>query len=125
MVGRFADSLPLSRLVRNFLYVIIDRRRTGTLPDVAEAFEIVLDERLGIVRADVKSATLNDRQQSDLQQELSRLSGKQVRCNFSYDPELIGGVVAQMVQRYTMARSARSLKLCASGWSPGKHLKQD
>ncbi len=97
VVGRFADSLPLSRLVRNFLYVIIDRRRTGTLPDVAEAFEIVLDERLGIVRADVKSAApLNDRQQSDLQQELSRLSGKQVRCNFSIDPELIGGVVARI-----------------------------
>jgi F-type H+-transporting ATPase subunit delta len=97
VIGRFADSLPLSRLVRNFLYVIIDRRRSHLLDDMADAFELALDERLGIVRADVKSAApLNDRQQSDLQQELSRVSGKQVRCEFSIDPELIGGVVARI-----------------------------
>ena len=28
--------------------------------------------------------------------ELSRLSGKQVRCDFSIDPALIGGVVARI-----------------------------
>ncbi|HYI96761.1 MAG TPA: ATP synthase F1 subunit delta [Bryobacteraceae bacterium] len=97
VVARFAESLPLSRLVRNFLYVTIDRRRSDRLADMAEAFEAALDERLGIIRADVESASpLNDRQQSDLQQELSRLSGKQVRCDFSIDPELIGGVVARI-----------------------------
>lgn len=97
VIARFADSLPLSRLVRNLLYVIIDRRRTSTLDDVADAFEIALDERLGIVRAEVKSAApLSDRQQAELQQELSRVSGKQVRCDFSIDPALIGGVVARI-----------------------------
>ena len=97
VAGRFADSLPLNRLIRNFLYVIIDRRRSGILDQIAEAFETALDERLGIVRADVKSAApLSDHQQSDLQQELSRVSGKQVRCDFSIDPALIGGVVARI-----------------------------
>jgi F-type H+-transporting ATPase subunit delta len=97
VIGRFAESLPLSRLVRNFLYVIVDRRRTDLLEDMADAFETALDERLGIVRADVKSAApLNDRQQSELQQELSRVSGKQVRLDFSIDPSLIGGVVARI-----------------------------
>jgi F-type H+-transporting ATPase subunit delta len=97
VIGRFAESLPLSRLVRNFLFVIVDRRRTDLLDDMADAFETALDERLGIIRADVKSAAaLNDRQQSELQQELSRVSGKQVRCDFSIDPSLIGGVVARI-----------------------------
>jgi F-type H+-transporting ATPase subunit delta len=97
VIGRFADSLPLSRLVRNFLYVIVDRRRTNLLDDMTDAFETALDERLGIIRADVKSAApLSGRQQSDLQQELSRVSGKQVRCDFSIDLALIGGVVARI-----------------------------
>jgi F-type H+-transporting ATPase subunit delta len=97
VVARFADSLPLSRVVRNFLFVLVDRRRTDLLNDMADAFETALDERLGIVRADVKSASpLNERQQSDLQQELSRVSGKKVRCDFSIDPALIGGVVARI-----------------------------
>lgn len=97
VVGRFAEALPLSRLVRNLIYVLIDRRRTDTLAEIGDAFEIALDERLGIVRADVKSAApLSDRQQSELQQELSRVSGRQVRCDFSIDPALIGGVVARI-----------------------------
>lgn len=97
VIGRFSDSLPLSALVRNFLYIIIDRRRTNLLHDIADAFEAALDEQMGIVRADVKSADpLDDRQQSELQQELSRVSGKQVRCDFSIDPALIGGVVARI-----------------------------
>ena len=97
VIGRFADSLPLARLIRNFLFIMVDRRRIDLLDDMADAFETALDERLGILRADVKSASpLSDRQQSDLQQELSRLSGKRVRCDFSIDPALIGGVVARI-----------------------------
>jgi len=97
VVGRLSDSISLNRLIRNFIYVILDRRRAGILNEIADAFELALDEHLGIVRADVKSAApLNERQQVDLQQELSRLSGKQVRCDFSIDPALIGGVIARI-----------------------------
>jgi F-type H+-transporting ATPase subunit delta len=97
VIARFADSLPLSRLVRNLLFILVDRRRTDLLNELADAFETALDERLGIVRAEVTSASpLNEKQQSDLQQELSRVSGKKVRCDFSIDPELIGGVVARI-----------------------------
>ena len=97
VIGRFAESLPLSRLIRNLLFVIIDRRRSDLIPDIADAFETALDERRGIVRADIKSAApLNEQQQAELQQELSRLSGKQVRGDFSTDPALIGGVVARI-----------------------------
>jgi F-type H+-transporting ATPase subunit delta len=97
VIARFADSVPFSRLVRNFIFLVIDRRRTGILHDIADAFELALDERMGIVRAEVKSAsTLSEGQQAALQQQLSRVSGKQVRCDFSIDPELIGGVTARI-----------------------------
>jgi F-type H+-transporting ATPase subunit delta len=97
VVSRLGDTIPLSRLVRNFVFVVIDHRRTHILGDMAEAFETALDERMGVVRAEVKSAApLTERQQADLQQELSRVAGKQVRCEFSIDPELIGGVVARI-----------------------------
>ena len=96
-IGRFADALPLSRLVRNFLYILVDRRRTEILGEIAEAFDTVLDERLGFVRANVTSAApLNETQQRDIEQTLSRVTGKKVRCAFSVDPELIGGVVARI-----------------------------
>jgi F-type H+-transporting ATPase subunit delta len=97
VVARFADMMPLSRIVRNFLYVIIDRRRIHILDEIADAFNVILDERLGVVRADVRSArTLTPQQQSELQSELSQISGKQVRCNYSVDEDLLGGVVAKI-----------------------------
>jgi F-type H+-transporting ATPase subunit delta len=97
LVSRFAAVIPLSRLVRNFLFVIIDRRRADLLGEIAAAFENTLDERLGFVRAEVTSAApLSAGQQSDLQQALSGVSGKNVRCAFSVNPELIGGIVARI-----------------------------
>jgi F-type H+-transporting ATPase subunit delta len=97
VVARFADTLPLSRLVRNFLYVIIDHHRVGMLGEIHEAYESVLDERLGVVRADVKSAApLDPQQQQVIARELSQVAGKQVRCTFDTDANLVGGVVARI-----------------------------
>ncbi len=97
VVNRLATTLNVSRLVRNFLFVVIDHRRTSLFSQIAEAFESVLDERLGVVRAQVTGAvTLSAEEQSNLQAELSRVAGKQVRCEFSVDPELIGGVTARI-----------------------------
>ena len=97
VMGRFAEQLGVSRLVRNFLFIIVDRRRADILDEIADAFETALDERLGFVRAEVTSAApLSDRQEAELQEALSRVAGKQVRCDFKLNPELIGGVVARI-----------------------------
>jgi F-type H+-transporting ATPase subunit delta len=97
VVARFADMIPLSLLVRNFLFVIIDRRRAAALGEIIAAFRAALDERLGLVRASVTTAApLNERQQEELQQTLTQVAGKQVRCSFEINPELIGGVVARI-----------------------------
>ncbi len=97
VVAKFAEMMPLSRIVRNFLYVLIDRRRILILDEIVDAYGVILDERLGVVRADVKSARpLSGEQQSALQVELSRISGKEVRCNYAVDEDLLGGVVAKI-----------------------------
>jgi F-type H+-transporting ATPase subunit delta len=97
VVGRFASSVPLSPFVRNFLFIVVDRRRADLLGEMAQAFEAVLDERTGVVRAEVRSAAaLNERQRSTLQEELSRVANRQVRCEFSIEPALLGGVVARI-----------------------------
>jgi F-type H+-transporting ATPase subunit delta len=97
VIARLAPAVPLSPLVRNFLFVVIDRRRGGLLGEMAAAFESALDERTGIVRVEVRSAVpLDASQQAALGQELSKIANKQVRCEFFVDPTLIGGVVARM-----------------------------
>jgi F-type H+-transporting ATPase subunit delta len=97
VIARLAEPLGLAREVRNFLYVLIDRRRIGELEDIVEAFETLLDEALGFVRADVTSAReLDAAQRASLEAQLSRLTGKRARAHFSTDPALIGGAVARV-----------------------------
>jgi len=97
VIARFASELPLTKIVRNFLYVLINRRRIGLLHDIRAAFDAEIDERSGIVRAQVTSAVpLPDPERAEMQSTLSRLTGKQVVAEFSIDQELIGGVVAKI-----------------------------
>jgi F-type H+-transporting ATPase subunit delta len=97
VVSRLAERMGLSRIVGNFLFVLIDHRRTAGLSQIIESFEVQLDQRLGFARADVTSARdLDARQQAALTEELSRLTGKRMRLKFSVDPGLIGGVVARI-----------------------------
>jgi F-type H+-transporting ATPase subunit delta len=97
VVAELARRLPLSSLTARFLYVLIDHRRVPLLGEVREAFESVVDERLGIVRVEIHSAReLTAGQRSQLLEELTRLTGKEARARFQVRDDLIGGVVARI-----------------------------
>ena len=97
VIGKICDTLKLSRVARNFLYVLIDHRRIGALEGVLHSFEIIVDERLGFARADVSSAReLTEAQRTALSAQLERMTGKHIRTRFAVDPALIGGVVARI-----------------------------
>jgi len=96
-LARIGDVLGLSKIARNFLFVLIDHHRIRALSEILETFEVVLDERLGFARAEVSSAReLNDAQRSALNQTLEQLTGKRIRMRLTVDPALIGGVVARI-----------------------------
>ncbi|HML16643.1 MAG TPA: ATP synthase F1 subunit delta [Bryobacteraceae bacterium] len=100
VLARLMGPEGISKTVRNFLFVVIDHRRIHELPNIVEAFDTLLDARLGFVRADVTSAAvLADPQRSELEAELSRLAGKKARLTFTINPSLIGGVVARVGSR--------------------------
>jgi len=97
VVGRVADLLKLSRITRNFLFVLVDHRRIPSLSDIIQTLETVVDERLGFARADIRSASeLTEPQRTALNRQLERLTGKRIRPHFSIDGTLIGGVVARI-----------------------------
>ena len=64
-------------MVRNFIFVVIDHRRVAEFSSIVTAFEALLDQRLGFVRADVFTARpLGAAQQAGLEAEISRVAGK-------------------------------------------------
>jgi F-type H+-transporting ATPase subunit delta len=92
-----AKLVQVDPAIRNFLYVVIDHRRVHDIPAMVEAFEVLLDEYLGFVRADVSSAKpLTNQQQGALEVELSRMVGKKAKLQFQIEPALVAGVVARV-----------------------------
>jgi F-type H+-transporting ATPase subunit delta len=97
VISRFSEMLGLAPIVRNFLFVLSDKRRLSALHEIIDSFDVQLDERLGYLRANVSAAGELNRSQLDaLTQKLATISGKRIRLRFEVDPKLIGGVVARM-----------------------------
>jgi F-type H+-transporting ATPase subunit delta len=96
-MGRVGGMLGLDPLIRNFLEVITTRRRVGLIPLIVNSFRAQLDERNGVVRAHVAATRpLSPEQQAELAATLGRLTGKQVLCDYTVDPALIGGLTVKI-----------------------------
>jgi F-type H+-transporting ATPase subunit delta len=121
VAGRLADLLNLSRIGRNFLFVLIDHRRIDSLSQIIQSFELIIDERLGFARADVSSAReLSETQRAALSLQLEKLTGKRIKMRLTVDESLIGGVVARIgstVYDGSLRGQLASLegRLCAEG----------
>ena len=83
----------LSGEAENFLRVLAQNDRLALLPEIREQFEVLKNEREGIVEATVESAfELTDAQLKDIVARLEKKTGRKVRPHVSVDRELIGGV---------------------------------
>jgi F-type H+-transporting ATPase subunit delta len=97
VMAKLLQSLDVADQVRNFIFIIIDHRRVQEFESIIDAYEHLIDDRLGFIRADVSSAhELNDAQRAALQTQLTRIAGREAKPRFTTDPSLLGGVVAKV-----------------------------
>ena len=89
--------LAPARQVQSLALLLLERGRIAILPAVARAFEEMCDDKLGRVRAIVKSAKpLDIASETEVRKALERRTGKKVLMTIVVDPSLIGGVIAQV-----------------------------
>jgi F-type H+-transporting ATPase subunit delta len=97
VIEKISGDLGLHRLVKNFLLVLNDHRRMNLLREAARQAGVLLDERLGFVRADVFSAApMEPKDEKLIAGKLAQITGKQVKIRITVDPDLIGGVMARV-----------------------------
>lgn len=86
-----------SKIVRNFVAVLIDNRRIHFLAPIIKQFEIELNQRMGFAEADIRTAReLTDQERRSLESHLESLTGKKVRARYSRDQSVLGGAVVQI-----------------------------
>jgi F-type H+-transporting ATPase subunit delta len=97
VMARLSGPLGLAPMVRNFVHVMIDRRRIAAFRGIREAYEEIVDARLGFVRAEVTSASgLDEEQRARIEGKLAALTGRRVRCRFGVEDDVLGGVVVRI-----------------------------
>jgi F-type H+-transporting ATPase subunit delta len=81
----------------NFLQVLLQNQRLADLNEVNKRFAQLLDERSGVVSAEVTTARpVAPSAQDALRAKLTAMTGRNVRLSFTTDEELIGGIVTRI-----------------------------
>lgn len=97
VIGKLSERMGLEPSVRNFLYLVVDHRRTEILGEIRESFRSELNQRLGIAEAHVVSARdLSDAEKKTLTAALERRTGKKIEARFDRDAALLGGAVVRV-----------------------------
>ncbi len=97
VIEKLIARLGAGRIIRNFLFVIADHRRTQLLPEIITTFQQVIRQRQGVAEAEISSAVeLSAAQKKELAASLARLTGKKIETRYSLDPALLGGAVVRI-----------------------------
>ncbi len=81
----------------NFLRVLLRNQRLAELPQVNARLALILDERAGVVSAQVTSARpVSESVKGSLEDTLAKLTRKKVRLDFTTDETLLGGIVTRI-----------------------------
>jgi F-type H+-transporting ATPase subunit delta len=97
VIDALAPRLHLAREVRNFLAVLLRHDRMSAVEEIVAAFRAEVDRRQGISNVEVISARrLDADERSQMEQQVARLAGTQVRALFREDNGLMGGAVVRI-----------------------------
>ena len=83
-----------------FLHVLADNNRLRDLVDIDGAYQGLLDQVLGRIRAQIRSAaTLSEEEAQIITAAFSRLTKKTVETSFAVETELLGGIIVEIEGR--------------------------
>ncbi len=97
VIEKIAAKMNIDTAVRNFIYLLVDHRRTEMLAEIQQAFRAELNARLGIVEAEVTSAReLSAAEKKELTAVLEKRTGKKIEARFQEDEALLGGAIVRL-----------------------------
>ena len=97
VLGELLKDFVQRETTSNFLRLLLENHRLHRLEVLLRSLERELDERSGIVSAEVTTARpITDQERELLRDRLHKAIGREVRLKFRTDPAVIGGVVTRI-----------------------------
>jgi len=97
IVEKILSKLNPTAIVKNFCFLLADKDRLSSLPEIEAYYGVLLDEAKGIVRGELVTAVeLADAKQAEVKKQLADQLGKELILDFSADAEILGGVVLKV-----------------------------
>ena len=97
VLNTLIDRTSVRPTTANFLQLLLQNHRLPDLDEVNKRFAKVLDERSGVVSAEVTTArSVPESSQEALRSKLTAMTGKRVRLTFTTNEELIGGIMTRI-----------------------------
>ncbi len=97
ILGKISETLNFSESVRRFIDLLAEKQRLDHLSLINSVYAALIDEHLGVVTAEITTATpLNPGQVAQLESSLREATGGEVRITRHTDPKLVGGVITRI-----------------------------
>jgi len=97
VVNIIFEKFKLNTLLKNFLNFLIIKRRFFYVEKILKYFVIICSKNRGEISAKLTVAKeLNENEINKIKNDLSQNFGSDVKLNYNYDPNLIGGLIMQI-----------------------------
>jgi F-type H+-transporting ATPase subunit delta len=92
-----ASKSGMDKRTRNFVAILIEKRRINLLSEMVDQIQAEVNNRLGLADAQVTSSrNLGDDERRTLESQISKATGKTVRATYTQDKSLLGGAVVKV-----------------------------
>lgn len=96
-IENLTSKIQVSEALKKFILLLARKGRLPILTDVVAAYQVINDEAHGVTRGLVRSATvLAPEERKRVEELVSKATKKQVILTYKEDPNLLGGLVAQV-----------------------------
>jgi F-type H+-transporting ATPase subunit delta len=97
VVDKVLQKLNLSVTTANFLKLLTDKGRMGSIAGIEENYRKLMDNAIGLARVQVKTAfPLTPDLSANLKKALESLTAKKVEMQIDEDASLLGGIVVRV-----------------------------
>ena len=97
VMEHLVKAMKASSMLANFFNLLVQKRRTDVLPDIAQVFLTLVDEENNVCQGTVVSASkVSAGLNKKIKATLEKITGKQVVVANEVDPSIIGGIIAKV-----------------------------